>query len=106
MKKPAPDTPDKSTPDKATLDSAPKPPSLGQRVAAHAVLVGDRIDTAALETSDALSTMPLAFRAGEKGVAVLFRYGVVVFLNMEAKEERDYLRGLRPRISGPFKTRD
>jgi uncharacterized Rmd1/YagE family protein len=87
-------------------DTATKPPPFGERATARAVLVGDRIDTAALETGDALSTTPLAFRAGAKGVAVLFRYGVVVFVNMEAKEEREYLRSLRGRISGPFKTRE
>jgi uncharacterized Rmd1/YagE family protein len=87
-------------------DTASKAPPFGERVNARAVLVGDRIDTAALETGDALSTTPLAFRAGAKGVAVLFRYGVVVFVNMEAKEEREYLRSLRGRISGPFKTRE
>jgi uncharacterized Rmd1/YagE family protein len=91
---------------KPSTDTSTKPPPLGERANARALLVGDRIDTAALETSDALSTAPLAFRAGTKGIVVLFRYGVVVFFNMEAKEERDYLRGLRSRISGPFKTRE
>ncbi len=33
---------------------------------ARAVLVGERIDTAGLERSDALSTAPLAFRVGEQ----------------------------------------
>jgi required for meiotic nuclear division protein 1 len=87
-------------------DSAAKSPPFGERATARAVLVGDRIDTAALETGDALSTTPLAFRAGAKGIVVLFRYGVVVFINMEAKEEKEYLRTLRGRISGPFKTRE
>jgi uncharacterized Rmd1/YagE family protein len=79
---------------------------LGNRVGVHAVLVGDRIDTAALETGEALSTTPLAFRAGAKGVAILFRYGVVVFVNMEAREEKEYLRTLRSRITRPSKSRE
>jgi uncharacterized Rmd1/YagE family protein len=86
--------------------SAPKLPALGKQVSAHAVLVGDRIDTASLETGDALSTAPLAFRAGAKGLVVLFRYGVVVFFNMETKEERDYLRTLRGRITTPLRSRE
>ncbi|MEX2127268.1 MAG: hypothetical protein WD871_03380 [Xanthobacteraceae bacterium] len=60
-------------------------PPLGSRVGVRAVLVGDRIDTAALESSEALSTIPLAFRAGAKGIAVVFRYGVVVFIGLEPK---------------------
>ena len=89
-----------------TPQSAPKLPVLGKQVSAHAVLVGDRIDAASLETGDALSTTPLAFRAGAKGLVVLFRYGVVVFFNMETKEEREYLRTLRGRIAAPLKSRE
>jgi uncharacterized Rmd1/YagE family protein len=81
-------------------------PPLGSRVGVRAVLVGDRIDTAALESSEALSTIPLAFRAGAKGIAVVFRYGVVVFIGLEPKEEKDFLRGLRGRIVAPFKSRE
>ncbi|HEY7459430.1 MAG TPA: RMD1 family protein [Xanthobacteraceae bacterium] len=88
------------------MDQPTNLPSLGERATVHALLVGDRIDTATLETGDALSTTPLAFRAGAKGIAVVFRYGVVVFVNMEPREEKEYLRSLRGRISGPLKSRD
>jgi uncharacterized Rmd1/YagE family protein len=83
-----------------------KLPALGQRVNVHALLVGDRIDTAGLEVADALSNTPLAYRAGKDGFVVVFRYGVVVLINLEAKEEKDFLRSLRGRIAGPFKTRE
>ena len=69
------------------------------RVTAHALNVGDRINTSGFE-KDALSAVPLAVRAGQDGVAVLFRYGAVVFLNMSAEEEAAFLERLSPRIGG------
>lgn len=84
-------------------------PIAGTSVAARALLVGDRIDTAALERDESLktiSTQPLAFRAGENGLAVVFRYGVVVFIGLTQSEETDVLKNLKGRISGPFKVRE
>src|SRR5579863_9039953 len=69
------------------------------RLAAHALNVGDRINTVGFE-KEALSAVPLALRAGEDGVAVLFRYGAVVFLNMSVEEEAAFLERLSPRIGG------
>jgi required for meiotic nuclear division protein 1 len=74
-----------------------EPPST--RVAAHALNVGDRINTAGFE-KDALSAVPLALRAGKDGVAVLFRYGAVVFLGMSGEEEAAFLDRLSPRVGG------
>jgi required for meiotic nuclear division protein 1 len=69
------------------------------RIAAHALNVGDRINTQGFE-KEALSPLPLALRAGKDGVVVVFRYGVVVFLNMTAEEEAAFLERLSPRIGG------
>jgi required for meiotic nuclear division protein 1 len=70
-----------------------------RRVTAHALNVGDRINTAGFE-KDALSPLPLALRVGKDGVAVLFRYGAVVFFGMTAEEEAAFLERLSPRIGG------
>lgn len=69
------------------------------RVTAHALNVGDRINTAGFE-KDALSAVPLALRVGTDGVAVLFRYGAAVFFGMSAEEEAAFLERLSPRIGG------
>jgi len=69
---------------------------------ARAVLVGERIDTAGLERGDALSTAPLAFRVGEQGMAVVFRYGVVVLVGLQTLAEDEVLRSIAPRIVAPF----
>jgi len=70
------------------------------RVTARALLVGDRLDTAGLERSDVLSVMPLAFPAGAVGIAVLFRYGVVVLIGLSAEEEAEFLEKLKVRCFG------
>jgi uncharacterized Rmd1/YagE family protein len=69
------------------------------RVTAHALHVGDRINTGGFE-KDALSSVPLAIRTGKDGIAVLFRYGVVVFFGMSAQEEAACTERLSPRIGG------
>ena len=58
----------------------PSPPTFsadrfGAKASAHAMYVGDRINTSGFE-EQALSSVPLAVRAGA-GIAVLFRYGVI-----------------------------
>jgi uncharacterized Rmd1/YagE family protein len=69
------------------------------RVTAHALNLGDRINTTGFE-KDALSAVPLALRTGADGIAVLFRYGAVVFFNMSAEEEVACLERLSSRIGG------
>jgi uncharacterized Rmd1/YagE family protein len=73
-----------------------------RRMTVRALLLGDRIDTAGLERNDLLSTLPLAFRAGEQGIVVLFRYGVAVLVGMSPLEEDDVIRRLDDRIVGPI----
>ena len=53
-----------------------------------------------------LATTPLAFRVNENGVAILFRYGVVVLIGLNALEEEEFLRGLQSRMTGVFARRD
>jgi required for meiotic nuclear division protein 1 len=60
---------------------------------ARAVLLGERIDTAGLERRDALST-------------VVFRYGVVVLIGLDTLAEDEVLRGIAPRVVGPFPERE
>jgi len=73
---------------------------------ARAVVLGERIDTVGLERRDALSTVPLAFRVGEQGMAVVFRYGVVVLVGLDALAEDEVLRGIAARVSSPFEKRE
>jgi required for meiotic nuclear division protein 1 len=71
----------------------------GRRFMAHALHVGDRINTTSFE-GEALSAVPLAVRVGENGVAVLFRYGVAVLIGLSPDDERGLLEKLASRIGG------
>lgn len=72
------------------------------RLAVRVLLLGERLDTAGLERSDVIAATPLAFRVGEGGFAVLFRYGVAVLVGLTPLAEDEVLRTLRPRIHMPF----
>ncbi len=76
------------------------------RLVARALLVGERIDTAGLERSDLVSTTPLAFRAGQDGLVVIFRYGAVAAVGLSPLEEEEVIRSLSDRISSPFAERE
>ena len=78
----------------------------GPRTTARAFFVSDRLNTSGLERGDVLATTPLAFRVNENGVAILFRYGVVVLIGLNALEEEEFLRGLQSRMTGVFARRD
>src|SRR5689334_21245504 len=73
-------------------------PTAGQ-LSAHALQLGDRINTAGFE-GQILSSTPLAVRVGESGLAVVFRYGVAVFVGVSADEEQQFLERLKHRIFG------
>jgi uncharacterized Rmd1/YagE family protein len=81
-------------------------PAARLRLAARVILLGERLDTAGLERSDIISKIPLAFRVGEGGYVVLFRYGVAVLIGLTPVAEDEVLRGLRPRVHGPFASID
>jgi uncharacterized Rmd1/YagE family protein len=70
-----------------------------QPLTAHALQIGDRINTAGFE-GQVLSNTPLAMRVGTGGLAVVFRYGVAVFIGVSAAEEKDFLEKLQLRTFG------
>jgi required for meiotic nuclear division protein 1 len=72
---------------------------IGTRVTAHALHLGDRINTMGFE-DEALSSVPLAVRVGNAGVAVLFRYGVAVLIGLSPADEAGFLERLKPRVGG------
>jgi uncharacterized Rmd1/YagE family protein len=73
----------------------------------RALLLSDRIDTAHMERSDLLATNPLTFPVGkEGGIAVVFRYGVVVFIGVTAGEQETVLQTVRRHITGTVKRRE
>jgi uncharacterized Rmd1/YagE family protein len=71
----------------------------------HALQIGDRINTAGFE-GEILSSTPLAVRVGRQGLAVVFRYGVVVFLGLTADQEAEFLERLSARTAGKITPRE
>jgi uncharacterized Rmd1/YagE family protein len=75
------------------------PDSTAQQLTVHALLIGDRINTAGFE-GQVLSSAPLAVRVGSNGLAVLLRYGVTVLIGLSAAEEAEFLERLSARTFG------
>src|ERR1700743_1639755 len=75
------------------------------QISAHALQIGDRINTAGFE-GEILSSTPLAVRIGQTGLAVVFRYGVVVFLGLTADQEAEFLERLSGRTAGKITPRE
>lgn len=67
----------------------------------HACYVGSRIDTREMEKRDSVLLAPLMLRAGNRGHAVIFRFGVVVFIDMTEGERQELIERLRARITNP-----
>ena len=71
------------------------------RLRVHAVLLGDRLNTAELRREAVVSTTPLGFRVGEAGLAVLFRYGAAVLIGLSEADEAKVLADAANYVSGP-----
>jgi uncharacterized Rmd1/YagE family protein len=70
-------------------------------VRARALLLGDRLDIRALEATAKLGTAPVVVHAGDRGLAVMFRYGAVVLFHVSPLEEVSYLEQLKRLLGEP-----
>ena len=68
---------------------------------ARALLIGERIDLRWLGATDRLAASPLTLSVEGGGVAVLFRYGTVIFFDVTPQNEEVVLARLRPLVSQP-----
>lgn len=71
-------------------------------VNATAIFVGQRLDLKTFDRVENLSNAPLTVAAGQRGVAVMFRYGVVVFFGMRSSEVISFLEDIESLIIEPF----
>jgi required for meiotic nuclear division protein 1 len=74
----------------------------GSRIQLRAILLGLRIDTRGVEHPDTMALSPLTLRVGARGTAFVFRYGVAVFCDTAADEERAVIETLRPNTVEPL----
>ena len=74
-----------------------------QDLKARALLLGDRLDLKLFKIADCLATTPLTLQVdAEGGIAVLFRYGVVVFFGVRGMEEVRFIESLKPLLTNPY----
>lgn len=70
---------------------------------ARALLLGDRLDLKLFKIADCLATTPLTLLADDEGgIAVLFRYGVVVFFGVKELDEVRFIDSLKPLLTNPY----
>ena len=68
---------------------------------ARALLLAERIDLRNWRIEERLASHPAALVVPGGGLAVLFRYGVVVFFDATDAEQAEFLGLLRPMMTGP-----
>jgi uncharacterized Rmd1/YagE family protein len=74
-----------------------------QHVKARARLVGDRLELKNYKIANPIGTTPLTLTVGsDNGVAVLFRYGVVVFFGVSADDETAFIDTLKNIITNAY----
>jgi len=69
---------------------------------ARALLVSDRFDLRTWKAEERIASNPPAVAVPGGGLAVLFRYGVIVFFDTTESEESAFLRLLEPAMGAPI----
>jgi uncharacterized Rmd1/YagE family protein len=68
----------------------------------YAIFVGNGIEVRSIEPTESVSITPLTVRVGKRGLAVVFRYGALVFFDATPEERTDFIREIRQFITEPF----
>jgi uncharacterized Rmd1/YagE family protein len=73
-----------------------------EAITARAWFLGSRIDVRQLERGETLALAPLTLRPAGGGHAVVFRFGAVVFFDVSALEQANFIEKLAPFLTGRF----
>jgi len=76
------------------------------RIQVRAHFLGERLEIRASSGWKRLGDAPLIVEAGDQGVAVLFRYGVVVLFDVPPLAEAALLKQIEPLVTRPFERPD
>jgi len=82
--------------------TAPNALSGKETFSVEAVLIGERIDLRGLAGGERLAAGPLTMSLEGGGVAVLFRFGAVVFFAASVETKKAFLDWLAPRVLQPY----
>ncbi len=69
---------------------------------ARAWFLGSRIQLRHFERGGDLGLHPLTLSAGRRGLAIVFRFGVLCAVDLDRDEESELLARVRPAVIGPF----
>ena len=70
---------------------------------ARALLLGDRLDLKSFTLAESLATTPLTLEVdNEGGIAVLFRYGVVVLFGVKPADQARFIETLTPMLTNRY----
>ncbi len=76
-----------------------------QDIKVRALLLGDRLDLKPFSIADCLATTPLTLEvSNEGGIAVLFRYGVIVLFGVPPLDESRFIDSLKLLLTSPYPT--
>jgi uncharacterized Rmd1/YagE family protein len=79
--------------------------NLRKDLKARAILIGDRLDLKSFKIADCLATTPLTLEVDrDGGLAILFRYGVVVLFGVQAADEASFMDKLKPLLTNTYAT--
>ncbi len=74
-----------------------------QELKVRALLLGDRLDLKLFKIADCLATTPLTLQVDANGgIAVLFRYGVVVLFGVHTMDEVRFIESLKPLLTNAY----
>jgi uncharacterized Rmd1/YagE family protein len=72
----------------------------------HAVLLGERIDLRGFRPEGAVNQTPLAWRTETGELVALFRFGAIVFFDVEESAQAGIIDTIKGRIVDPFEERE
>jgi len=74
----------------------------GNTIVVQAVFLGHRINTGWVKSDDIVASNPLVIASSDGGYIIIFRYGVVVFINVSVHEQDAWLASARDYILEPY----
>lgn len=86
-------------------DKAPAIPSFFnslESLEAHCMFLGHRLNLKKYRNANRIALTPLTVQIGKEGYAVLFRYGVIVFFNVDAAARQDFAARITAYVSTPL----
>lgn len=75
-------------------------------IVVRALLLGERLTTHRFDRQEPLARAPLVISVHEGGIAVLFRYGVIVLMNVSPDGEKNLVARLASMVVDPFEPQE